>query len=39
MMDMTQMSTGMMWGLGLICLIVIAFVVLGVVACIKYLRS
>ena len=39
MMDMTQMSTAMTLGMGLICLIVIAFVVLGIAACIKYLRS
>jgi hypothetical protein len=39
MMDMAQMSTGTMWGMGLICLIVIAFLVLGIAACIKYLRS
>ena len=39
MMDLTQMSTVMTWGMGLICLIVIAFLVLGIAAFIKYLRS
>ena len=38
-MDMTQMSTGMMWGMGLICLLAVVFLVLGIAAFVKYLRS
>jgi hypothetical protein len=39
MMDMTGMSIGMMVGMGLVWLLVLAFLVLGVAAFIKYLRS
>jgi hypothetical protein len=39
MMDMTTMSTGMMVGMGLAWLVVIAFLLLGIAAFIKYLRS
>jgi len=38
MMDMTTMSTGMM-AMGLVSLIVLAFLVFGIAAFIKYLRS
>ena len=39
MMQMTDMSTGMMLGMGLISVLVIIFLILGIAACIKYLRS
>jgi len=39
MMQMTDMPIGMMLGMGLICLLLITFLILGTVACIKYLRS
>jgi hypothetical protein len=39
MMDMTGMSIGMMAGMGVVWLLVFAFVVLGIAAFIKYLRS
>jgi hypothetical protein len=39
MMDMSGMSIGMMAGMGVIWLIVLAFLVLGIAAFIKYLRS
>jgi hypothetical protein len=39
MMDMTGMSIGMMAGMGAVWLLVLAFVVLGIAAFIKYLRS
>jgi len=39
MMQMTDMSTGMMLGMGLVWILVIIFLVLGIAACIKYLRS
>ena len=39
MMDMTTMSTGMMVAMGLVSLIVLAFLVFGIAAFIKYLRS
>ena len=39
MMDMTQMSTGMMWGMGLIWLLVLIVLVLGIAALVKYLRT
>jgi hypothetical protein len=39
MMDMSGMPIGMMFGMGLIWLLVIAFLVLGIAAFIKYLRS
>ena len=38
-MQMTDMPIGMMLGMGLICLLLITFLILGIVACIKYLRS
>jgi hypothetical protein len=39
MMDMTGMSIGMMLGMGVIWLLVLVFLVLGIAALIKYLRS
>lgn len=39
MMDMSTMPTGMMFGMGLIWLLLIVFLVLGIAAAIKYLRS
>jgi hypothetical protein len=39
MMDMASMSGAMMWGMGLIWLLVVVFLVLGIAAAIKYLRS
>jgi hypothetical protein len=39
MMDMMGMSGGMMWGMGLIWLLVVVFLLLGIAAAIKYLRS
>ncbi len=39
MQMMTDMSSGMMVGMGLIWLLVIVFLVLGIAASIKYLRS
>jgi hypothetical protein len=39
MMDMTEMSIGMIVGMGIIWLLVLAFLVLGIAAFIKYLRS
>lgn len=39
MMDMNGMGIGMIAGMGLIWLIVLAFLVLGIAAFIKYLRS
>jgi Na+-transporting methylmalonyl-CoA/oxaloacetate decarboxylase gamma subunit len=39
MMDMTTMSAGMAVAMVLVCLIILAFVVLGIAAFIKYLRS
>jgi len=36
---MTDMSTGMMLGMGLIWLLVIIFLIVGIAAGIKYLRS
>jgi hypothetical protein len=38
-MDMTTMSAGMAVAMVLVCLIILAFVVLGIAAFIKYLRS
>jgi hypothetical protein len=35
----TGMATPMMFGMGVVCLLVLAFLVLGIVAFIKYLRS
>lgn len=39
MMDMSGMSIGMMVGMGVVWLLVFAFVVLGIAAFIKFLRS
>jgi hypothetical protein len=39
MMQMTDMPIAMMWGMGLIWLLVIIFLMLGIAAFIKYLRS
>jgi hypothetical protein len=39
MMDMTTMPMGMMLGMGIVWLLVLAFLVLGIAASIKYLRS
>jgi hypothetical protein len=39
MMDMTGMSMAMSVGMGLVWLVVLAFLVLGIAAFIKYLRS
>jgi len=39
MMQMTDMPMGMMWGTGLVWLLLIILLVLGIAACIKYLRS
>ena len=38
-MQMTDMPIAMMWGMGFIWFLVIAFLVLGIAAFIKYLRS
>jgi hypothetical protein len=39
MMDMSSMPMGMMWGMGLIWLLLVILLVLAIAACIKYLRS
>ena len=39
MMDMTTMSTGMMFGMGIYQLITVVFALLGTAASIKYLRA
>jgi Tfp pilus assembly protein PilX len=39
MMQMSDMSTGMMLGMGLMSILVIVFLILGIAAFIKYLRS
>lgn len=39
MMDVSGMSMGMMMGMGVIWLVVLAFLVSGIAAFIKYLRS
>jgi hypothetical protein len=39
MMDMSTMSAGMTVAMVLVCVIILAFVVLGIAAFIKYLRS
>ena len=39
MMQMSDMPIGMMWGMGLVWLLVIILLVLGIAALIKYLRS
>lgn len=36
---MTDMGTGMMVGMGLFWILIIILVVLGILACIKYLRA
>jgi hypothetical protein len=38
-MDMTTMSAGMVVAMALVCVVILAFVVLGIAALIKYLRS
>ena len=38
-MQMSDVPTAMMWGMGLILVLVIIFLVLGIAAFIKYLRS
>jgi hypothetical protein len=39
MMQITNMSTGMMLGMGLVWVLVIILLILGIAAVIKYLRS
>jgi hypothetical protein len=39
MMDISGMSMGMMLGMGFIWLLIVAFLILGTAAFIKYLRS
>jgi hypothetical protein len=39
MMQMTDIPVAMMWGMGLIGLLVLIFLLLGIAAFIKYLRS
>jgi hypothetical protein len=39
MMQMNDMPMGMMWGMGLVWLLLVILLVLGIAACIKYLRS
>ena len=39
MMQMTDMPIGMMWGMGLVWLLIVVLLLLGIAACIKYLRS
>jgi len=39
MMDVSTMSAGMMAMMGFGCLIILAFVVLGIAAFVKYLRT
>jgi hypothetical protein len=39
MMDMTTMSAGMTVAMVLVCVIILAFLVLGIAAFTKYLRS
>jgi len=36
---MTDMPMGMMWGMSLVWLLLVILLVLGIAACIKYLRS
>jgi hypothetical protein len=38
MMQITDMPTGMMLGMGLVWVLVIILLILGIAACIKYLR-
>jgi len=39
MMDMSSMPMGMMWGMGLVWVLVVVLLVLAIAAAIKYLRS
>jgi hypothetical protein len=39
MMQMYDMPIGMMWGMGLIWLLILILLILGIAALIKYLRS
>jgi len=39
MMQMTDVPIGMMWGAGLVWLLIIILILLGIAALIKYLRS
>ncbi len=39
MMQITDMPIGMMWGMGLVWLLVVILLVLGIAALIKYLRT
>jgi hypothetical protein len=39
MMDMSSMPMAMMWGMGLVWLLVVVLLVLAIAAAIKYLRS
>jgi hypothetical protein len=39
MMDMSSMPMAMMWGMGLLWLLVVVLLVLAIAAAIKYLRS
>ena len=39
MMQMTDMPIGMMLGMSLVWVLLVIFLVLGIAACIKYLRS
>jgi hypothetical protein len=39
MLSTTDMPIGMMWGMGLVWLLVIVLLALGIAALIKYLRS
>jgi hypothetical protein len=39
MMQMTDMPTGMLLGMGLVWVLVIIFLILGIAAFIKYLRT
>ncbi len=39
MMDMSSMPIAMMWGMGLVWLLVVVLLVLAIAAAIKYLRS
>jgi hypothetical protein len=39
MMQMSDMPMAMMWGMGLVSLLVLIFLILGIAAFIKYLRS
>ncbi len=39
MMQMTDMPIVMMWGMGLVWLLLVVLLILGIAACVKYLRS